>query len=95
MLSAKEGEGRLNLLNSCNSFSKLIGRFRHCKGPRKQGNIVAEAKMRPGRKKRFWKISKAFFAFKTQVLCLQHMLRGAQTRNHLGNTEETLTLNVS
>ena len=46
--------------------------------------------MRPERKKCFWKISKEFVAFKTQILCIQHMLRW----NHLGNTEETLTLNV-
>ena len=41
---------------------------------RKRGNIVAEAKLHPGRKKCFWKISKAFSAFKTQILCLKHML---------------------
>ena len=51
---------------------------------RKQGNIVAEAKMRPGRKKCFCKISEAFFAFKTQILCLQHMLRGGVNEESLG-----------
>ena len=46
------------------------------KGQRKQGNIVAEAKLCPRCKKCFWKISKTYFDFKTQILCLQHMLRG-------------------
>ena len=59
------------------------------KGRRKQGHIVAEAKMRPRRKKRFWKISRADFVSSTYVAW------GEKTRNHLGNTEETLTLNVS
>ena len=27
-------------------------------------------------KKGFWKISKTFFALKSQILCLQHVLRG-------------------
>ena len=49
--------------------------------------------------KMFWKISKALFASNSQILCLQHCCvgggGGGQTRNHLGNTEETLTLNVS
>ena len=43
----------------------------------------------------FWKILKAFLAFKTQISCLQHMLRWGANEESLGNTEETLTLNVS
>ena len=44
-------------------------------GQPKRGNTVAEAKLRPGRKKCFWTISKAFLAFKTQILCPQLMSR--------------------
>ena len=40
-------------------------------------------------------ISKTDFAFKTQILCRWHGCVGSQTRKHLGNTEEALTLNVS
>ena len=54
------------------------------KGWRKQGNIVVEAKMHPGRKKCFWKISKAFFASKMQILCFQHMLHGRANEESLG-----------
>ena len=77
------------------SSSSLTLKLQKLKGRRKRGNIVAEAKMRPGRKKCFWKISKAFFASKTQILCLQHMLHRGANEDHLGNTEETLTSNVS
>ena len=69
------------------------------KGRRKRGSIVAEAKLRPGRQKCFWRISKTFYASKTQSLCPEHMLRGDKTRklsgNTSGNTEETLALIVS
>ena len=62
--------------------------------PKTRKHCCAEAKMRPGRKKRFSKSSKAsFFAFKTQIV-FNICCVGVQTRNHLGNTEETLTLNV-
>ena len=47
------------------------------KGRRKRENIVTAAKLLPGRKKCFWKISKTLFAFNTQVLCLQEKLRGS------------------
>ena len=47
---------------------------------RKQ-NCVQDAK------KRFWKFSNAFFALRTQILCVQHMLRGGRKR---GITWETL-----
>ena len=46
----------------------------------------------------FLENSKSIFLLgKTQILCLQHMLCciGEQMRNHLGNTEEILTSNVS
>ena len=41
----------------------------------------------------FPNFQKHFFAFKMQILCLQYMLR--EGANDLGNTEETVTLNVS
>ena len=41
----------------------------------------------------FPNFQKHFFAFKMQILCLQHMLR--ERANDLGNTEETVTPNVS
>ena len=43
----------------------------------------------------FWKISEAYFAFKTQILCLQHMLRGVANKETFENTEEALTFKVS
>ena len=64
------------------------------KGPCKQGNIAAEAKMRPGRKKCLWKISKFFCFQDADFVSSTYVAWGLQTRNHLGNTEETLTLNV-
>ena len=67
----------------------------YTKGQRKRENIVVETKLRQRRKKYFWKISKTYFAFKTQILCLQHMLHAvANEAEHFGNTE-ALTLNVS
>ena len=66
-----------------------------CKGRRKRGNIVAEAKMRPGRKKCFCKISKAFLLPRRRFCVFNICCIGEQTRNHLANTEETLTSNVS
>ena len=65
------------------------------KGRRKQGNIVAEAKLRPGRKKCFWKMSKTFLVSRRRFCVFNICCVGAQTRNHLGNTEETPTSNVS
>ena len=43
----------------------------------------------------FLKNFKSIFSFKPQIFCLLRNSVGAQTRNYLGNTEETLTLDVS
>ena len=61
-------------------------------GQRKLENIAAEAKLRSGRQKYFWKISTTFFAFKTQILYLQHMLwgGGGGGESKLGSIWETL-----
>ena len=73
----------INAAKICFQFCFTCVSIRSCKGRRKQGNTVAEAKMRPGHKKCFWKISKAFFASKMKILCLQHMLRGETNEESL------------
>ena len=62
---------------------------------RKQGNITINTNFHPSSKTCFWKISKTFFAIRTQVLCLQHILCGGTNKETFGNTKKTLTLNVS
>ena len=58
-------------------------------------DITAETKLHPGSQNVFGKFQKHFFAFKTQILCLKHVLLGDANDETLGNTEETLTLKVS
>ena len=51
--------------------------------------------MRPGRKKRFGKFQEHFLLPRRRFCVFNICCVREQTRNHLGNTEETLTLNVS
>ena len=68
---------------------------RYLKGRRKQGNIAVEAKMRPGGKNVFGKFQNHCLLLIRRFCVFNICCVGEQTRNHLGNTEETLTLNVS
>ena len=43
----------------------------------------------------FWTISETLFAFKAQICVFNTCCVRTQTRKHLGNIEETLTLNAS
>ena len=61
------------------------------KGRRKQVNIVAEAKVRPGRKNVFGKFQKHFLLPRRRFCVFNICCVGEQTRNHLENTEETVS----
>ena len=51
--------------------------------------------MRPGRKNVFGKFQKHFLLPRCRFCVFNICCMGEQTRNHLGNTEEALTLNAS
>ena len=72
------------------TVSLVIRAFEH-----KQGNIVAEVNMRPGRKNVFEKFQNHFLLPRRRFCVFNICCMGEQTRDHLGNTEGTLTLNVS
>ena len=73
---------------------KQIKGIDHTEGQHKRGNIVAKAKWRPGLKNDFGKYQKHFLLSRPRFCMLGICCVGAQTRKHLGNTEEKMTSNV-
>ena len=84
---------RINVTSHCSASVRVLS----TKGRRKQENIVVEANMHPGRKKMFLENFESIFCFQDADFVSSTYVAWKRKRGitwDLGNTEETLTLNV-